>query len=73
MFGKHKIGKYKTVTQLISLLVLLFAGGLGEFMGEHLAVKIINYAGLGLFALATLLTVISGINYIVKNAKVLKV
>lgn len=73
VIAADKIGKYKTVTQLISLLVLLFAGGLGEFMGEHLAVKIINYAGLGLFALATLLTVISGINYIVKNAKVLKV
>ena len=73
VIAADKIGKYKTVTQLISLLVLLFAGGLGEFMGEHLAVKIINYTGLGLFALATLLTVISGINYIVKNAKVLKV
>lgn len=73
VIAADKIGKYKTVTQLISLLVLLFAGGLGEFMWEHLAVKIINYAGLGLFALATLLTVISGINYIVKNAKVLKV
>lgn len=73
VIAADKIGKYKTVTQLISLLVLLFAGGLGEFMGEHLSVKIINYVGLGLFALATLLTVISGINYIVKNAKVLKV
>ncbi len=73
VIAADKIGKYKTVTQLISLLVLLFAGGLGEFMGEHLAVKIINYTGLGLFALATLLTVISGVNYIVKNAKVLKV
>ena len=73
VIAADKIGKYKTVTHLISLLVLLFAGGLGEFMGEHLAVKIINYTGLGLFALATLLTVISGVNYIVKNAKVLKV
>lgn len=73
VIAADKIGKYKTVTQLLSLLVLLFAGGLGEFMGGHLAVKIINYTGLGLFALATLLTVISGVNYIVKNAKVLKV
>jgi len=73
VIAADKIGKYKTVTQLISLLVLLFAGCLGEFMGEHLAVKIINYTGLVLFALATLLTVISGVNYIVKNAKVLKV
>lgn len=67
------IGKYKTVTQMISLIVLLVAAGLYEFLGGHLAVLIINYVGLGFFALATLLTVISGINYIVKNIQVLKV
>ncbi len=67
------IGKYKTVTQMISLIVLLIAAGLSEFLGVHLAVLIINYVGLGFFALATLLTVISGVNYIVKNIQVLKV
>lgn len=67
------IGKYKTVTQMISLIVLLIAAGLSEFLGNHLAVLIINYVGLGFFALATILTVISGVNYVVKNIQVLKV
>lgn len=73
VIAADKIGKYKTVTQLISLLVLLAAGGLSEFLQDHLAVKIVDYVGLGFFALATLLTVISGINYVVKNIQVLKV
>ena len=73
VIAADKIGKYKTVTQLISLLVLLAAGGLSEFLQDHLAVIIIDYIGLGFFALATLLTVISGINYVVKNIQVLKV
>ncbi len=73
VIAADKIGKYKTVTQLISLLVLLAAGGLSEFLQDQLAVKIVDYVGLGFFALATLLTVISGINYVVKNIQVLKV
>ena len=72
VIAADKIGKYKTVTQMISLIVLLVAAGLTEFLGGHLAVLIINYVGLGFFALATLLTVISGVNYIVKNIQVLK-
>ncbi|MDE7163036.1 MAG: CDP-diacylglycerol--glycerol-3-phosphate 3-phosphatidyltransferase [Clostridia bacterium] len=73
VIAADKIGKYKTVTQLISLLVLLAAGGLSEFLQDHLAVRIVDYVGLGFFALATLLTIISGINYVVKNIQVLKV
>lgn len=73
VIAADKIGKYKTVTQMISLIVLLVAAGLSEFLGNPLAVQIINYVGLGFFALATLLTVISGVNYIVKNIQVLKV
>ncbi len=73
VIAADKIGKYKTVTQMISLIVLLIAAGLFEFLGGQLAVLIINYVGLGFFALATLLTVISGVNYVVKNIQVLKV
>lgn len=73
VIAADKIGKYKTVTQMISLIVLLVAAGLSEFLGGQLAVLIINYVGLGFFALATLLTVISGVNYVVKNIQVLKV
>lgn len=64
-------GKYKTVTQDASIIVLLFGAGLAEFI-EGQAVEIINYIGLALFGLAVILTVISGANYIIKNIDVLK-
>ena len=73
VIAADKIGKYKTVTQDISLIVLLISQGLSEFLSGYLAVTVINYVGVALFALATLLTVISGINYIAKNIQVLKV
>ena len=73
VIAADKIGKYKTVTQDISLIVLLISQGLSEFLSGYLAVTVINYVGVALFALATLLTVISCINYIAKNIQVLKV
>ena len=71
VIAADKIGKYKTVTQDISIIVLLIGAGVAE-LTEHLAGQIVNYIGLGLFALSVLLTVISGINYIAKNIAVLK-
>lgn len=69
-------GKYKTVTQDIALVILIIGAGVCELAhlgeGVELAGKIINYIGLGFFALSVILTVISGINYIVKNIEVLK-
>lgn len=65
------IGKYKTVTQDVCIVVLLTGAGVQE-LTSHLAGQIVNYVGLGLFAVSVLLTVISGINYIVKNIAVLK-
>ncbi len=64
-------GKYKTVFQDISIVVLLISAGLME-LTDHVAVKVINYIGLTAFAIAVILTVISGINYLVKNREVLK-
>ncbi len=71
VIAADKIGKYKTVTQDISIVVLLIGAGVAE-LTNHLAGQIVNYVGLGLFALSVLLTVISGINYIAKNIAVLK-
>lgn len=64
-------GKYKTVTQDVAVVVLLIGEAVRE-LTEHSAGLIINYIGLCFFALSVLLTVISGINYIVKNIEVLK-
>ncbi len=62
-------GKYKTTVQDISVVVLLIGMGVLEF--HALAGEIIIYVGMGFFALSVLLTVISGVNYLVKNREVL--
>lgn len=71
VIAADRIGKYKTVTQDICIVVLLIGAGVCE-LTQHIAGEIINYIGLGLFALSVILTVISGINYIIKNIEVLK-
>ena len=72
VIAADKVGKVKTVTQMVCLILLLIWAGFYEFFPNHIAIKVLNFAGLGFFALCTLLTVISGINYIVKNIEVLK-
>ncbi len=72
VIAADKVGKYKTVTQDICIVVMLVGMCVGEFT-DGLAVEIINYVGIGLFVLSVILTIISGINYIVKNIQVLKV
>lgn len=63
-------GKYKTTAQDISVVVLLIGAGAYEF--HTLAGQIIIYIGMCFFAISVLLTVISGINYLVQNREVLK-
>ncbi len=73
------VGKYKTVMQDIAVIVLLVGAGFAELntvvnsSAFVMCGKVINYIGLVCFALSVLLTIISGINYIVKNIGVLKV
>ncbi len=61
-------GKLKTVTQDVALFILVLAL---SFTGGT-AGNILSVVGFSFFALATLLTVFSGVNYIVKNADVLR-
>lgn len=69
------VGKYKTTCQDIAIVVLLIGAGVSEFADSlaevKLAGEIINYIGLAFFAIAVILTVVSGINYLVKNREVL--
>ncbi len=67
VLAAEKLGKYKTTFQDVSIFVLIFAADFSGTAGEILA-----YIGFGLFAVATILTVWSGISYVVKNKKVLK-
>ena len=72
--GKHlvlaadKLGKYKTTFQDVSIALLLACM---PFL-DKLAGRIVAYVGLACFVVCTLLTLISGVNYLVKNKEVLK-
>lgn len=79
VIAADKIGKYKTVTQMVAVVILLISASLLDIFGinygrEWLVTlnKVISYTGLVFFAVSVILTVISGINYVVKNKEVLK-
>jgi CDP-diacylglycerol--glycerol-3-phosphate 3-phosphatidyltransferase len=76
VIAADKIGKYKTATQDFSIAFLLFGFGLysvsSTSAGNEAAIIILDI-GLALFAIAVLLTIISGVHYLVKNRHVLKV
>ena len=71
VIAADKFGKYKTVFQDASVVVLLISAGITE-LDAGTAAQVVNYIGLVLFAVAIVLTVLSGINYIVKNIGILK-
>ena len=66
VMAAEKLGKYKTACQDIAIFVLLLAADLGK------AATVFAWIGFGLFAVATVLTVWSGITYVLKNKQVLK-
>ncbi len=77
VIAADKFGKYKTVFQDASAIVLLLSAGVTEIVdlssgAAYTAAQVVNYAGLALFVVAVVLTVLSGVNYIVKNIEVLK-
>ena len=61
------VGKYKTTFQDVSIFLLILAVDTTNHVQLSLA-----WIGLVLFAVATILTVWSGISYVVKNKQVLK-
>ena len=70
IMAADKLGKFKTIFQDIAIFVLIFAGGWVN-QSSNLD-KFLAVIGFGLFAVATILTIVSGISYVVKNKKVLK-
>lgn len=66
-----KIGKYKTFSQDLSVGFILFGEGLRQ-ISDGLFSEIVSLIGVSLFMLSIILTVVSGVNYIVKNRHVLK-
>ncbi len=67
VMAADKLGKYKTTFQDVAIFVLIFAVNLPLSVA-----KIFAYIGFALFTLATVLTVWSGISYVIKNKQVLQ-
>ena len=67
VMAADKLGKYKTTFQDVAIFVLIFAVDLPLKVA-----KIFAYIGFGLFTVATILTVWSGISYVIKNKQVLQ-
>ncbi len=67
VLAADKVGKIKTVFQDVGIAVLL--AGASIWPGLY---TVVNIVGLCILGVATLLTIISGVNYVVKNVQVLK-
>ena len=67
VIAADKLGKIKTISQDIALVMLMFGK---SFSGAFF--DIVFWVGYGLFMFSALMTVISGVNYIWKNRAVLK-
>lgn len=71
IIAADRIGKYKTLSQSFCLGFFLFGEGLRQ-VAESTFAKVINLIGLSLFGIAIILTIVSGVNYLVKNIHILK-
>ena len=71
VMAADKLGKFKTIFQDVAIFVIIMAGGIAELASATAAMYVL-IGGLALFAIATILTVWSGISYVVKNRQVLK-
>lgn len=66
ILAAEKLGKYKTFAQDVCLVVFFVAADL-----SGVANVIVSGVALGIFVIATVLTVVSGCSYVLKNKKVL--
>ena len=69
VLAADKIGKIKTTFQDISIGLLLASM---SFLKYGLAGEIVAYVGLACFVISAILTVVSGVHYLVVNGQVLK-
>ena len=66
-------GKAKTMVQMIAIPICLFVPFLAEVGGvAPLAILIVSIVGWVALGIATVLTIVSGVNYLVKNIKCFK-
>ena len=69
IMAAEKLGKYKTACQDVSIFIIFLAAGLLEYSFK--AARVFGWIGLILFFMATLLTIVSAISYVVKHKEVL--
>lgn len=69
VLAADKLGKAKTIFQDVAIALLLVSGENFLIVSGY---EIFNLVGLVLLAIATVLTIVSGVNYLVKNRAVLK-
>lgn len=67
VISASKLGKFKTVSQMAMIIYMLFINMIGF---ESQIVK--DIIAIMLISLATIMTIVSGIDYFIKNGKVLK-
>lgn len=70
VMAAEKLGKYKTACQDVAIFVLILSADIPALF-NCTAGRVFAWVGLGLFGLATVLTIWSGISYVVKNKQVL--
>ena len=69
VLAAEKSGKHKTVSQMVAAILLLSAVAVRADFSERLPLivgDVLHWGGLGFFVIATLLTVSSGLQYMVK-------
>ncbi len=71
VLAAEKLGKYKAACQDVAIFVLIFAVDTFGYVGVT-AGRVTAWIGFALFAVATVLTILSGVSYVVKNKRVLK-
>lgn len=69
VMAAEKLGKYKTACQDFAIFVLIFAA---DASFNNLLGYVLGWIGFVLFVAATVLTIWSGISYVLKNKQVLK-
>lgn len=68
VMAADKLGKFKTLCQDLTIVILLVGASFVNKAGE-----IITYVGYGFFIVAIILTVVSGLHYLIVNRKALSV
>lgn len=77
VLAADKLGKIKTVLQMIALICLLpitdiYSATTTAHVAWQIIADVIYYLGLAVLALSTVMAIVSAINYLVKNKQVLK-